>query len=262
MQHAGVPRRGPAPASLGLALLAALVAAGPSAGSGYEQARESAVRRCDAIDPAEYQTGLFFNPEGYRSYYVRSQCLQRVAVEFRDEVLCARVLRRRAWFSSSWGISQAQCAKLVRSGIAADEETLGAQRRSHRRGRIRLVDFEVLRDGNGRDYDIVPSFAGDPPHAYRLRFDLIPGGAGGGAVTIHSGGYHLERDSRIRIFVRREEIRARLPDFEPGQLHAVRATLIFEVGNGVQGGRWSDAFIERVFPERERTQSLEREVRF
>jgi len=231
-------------------------------GSRYEQARATAVHGCAAIDPTEYQTGLLFNPEGYRSYFVRSECFQRVAVQFRDEALCEQVRRRRAWFSSSWGYSKAQCRKLVREGIAADEQNLTEERRRYQRGRVRLVGFDVERDGNGRDYDIVPAFAGAYPHGYRLRFELLRAGGSGRAVPIHSAGYHLDADSRLRIYVRRDEIRERLPSFAPGQLYTLRATLIFEVGDGGQSGRWSDAFIERVFPVRERSQSLEREIRF
>ncbi|MGH7795010.1 MAG: hypothetical protein ACREQ2_08950 [Candidatus Binatia bacterium] len=46
------------------------------------------------------------------------------------------------------------------------------------------------------------------------------------------------------------------------QLYTMRATLILDVGTGKQGGRWSDTFIDRVFPVKERTQSLERKVCF
>jgi len=34
----------------------------------YDELRSAAVKQCQAIDPAEYQSGLFFNPDGYRSY--------------------------------------------------------------------------------------------------------------------------------------------------------------------------------------------------
>jgi len=46
----------------------------PAAASGgsYDDMRSAAVKRCEAIDPSQYQTALFFNPDGYRSYYVRS----------------------------------------------------------------------------------------------------------------------------------------------------------------------------------------------
>jgi hypothetical protein len=220
------------------------------------------VRDCAAIDPAAYQTGLLFNPDGYRSFYVRSACFQRAAIEFRDEALCERVKRRRAWFSSSWGYSKRQCRKAVREGIAADEAELVERRQRYQSGPLRLVDFAVEPNGNGRDYDIVPVFSGADANGYRLRFELIAAGAHGEPVAIHSDRYFLRGDSRLRVFVRRDEIRAHALHFEPGRRYAVRATLVREVGSGSPGGRWSDAFVERVFPERERSQSLERDARF
>lgn len=250
--------RSPLPA-LGLAVLATFAGPGIASGAEYEPMREAAVRSCEAIDPSEYRSGLFFNPEGHRSYYVRSECFQRIAVQFRDEELCAQVRRRRAWFSSSWGYSKSQCRKLVREGLAADEEALQGEKRRYQRGRVTLVDFAVERNGNGRDYDILPTFEGGPGHGYRLRIELLRAGE---AVTIHSGGYHLSGESRLRVFVRSEEIRERLPGFAAGQRHPLRATLILEVGRGGPGGWWSDAFVERVFPAGERSQSIERDVRF
>jgi len=74
--------------------------------------------------PAAYQSGLLFNPVGYRSYYLRSECFQRIAIEFRDQKLCDLVKPRHSLFSSSWGYSKAQCGKLVHEGLAADEKIL------------------------------------------------------------------------------------------------------------------------------------------
>lgn len=72
--------------------------------SGYTELRMAALKQCQAIDPADYQSGLFFNPDGYRSYYVRSECFQKTAVQFRDDALCADV---RQWVSL---LSDAQLA--------------------------------------------------------------------------------------------------------------------------------------------------------
>jgi hypothetical protein len=56
--------------------------------SGYTELRRAALKQCQAIDPADYQSGLFFNPDGYRSYYVRSECFQKTAFSFAMK-LCA-----------------------------------------------------------------------------------------------------------------------------------------------------------------------------
>ena len=118
------------------------------------------------------------------------------------------------------------------------------------------------RNGNGRDFDIIPSFAGDYAHGYVLNFDLVPVGPGKVSMLLHSSGYYVEGNSNLRVFLRQDEIRKRFPDFALNQPYTVRATLILDVGNGGQSGYWSDAFIERVFPIRERSQSVTREIRF
>src|SRR5262249_50100844 len=113
---------------------AALLGAPTASAAGYEELRARAVAACRAIDPAESQSGLLFNPDGYRSYYVRSECLQRAAVEFRDGSLCAEVKQRRAWFSSSWGVSRRRCRELVAEGAAADRAALEEARRRYAAG--------------------------------------------------------------------------------------------------------------------------------
>jgi len=120
-------------------------------GNDYEEQRVQAVQNCAVIDPREHQSGLFFNPDGYRSYYKKSQCFQSAAITFRDIGLCEKVRQRRALFSSSWGYSETNCVKLVEKAIADDNHvrisiqmirriafhqlyTLGLQLRTH--GRI------------------------------------------------------------------------------------------------------------------------------
>src|SRR5262245_61685903 len=95
---------------------------GPVAGlcASYDELRSAAVSRCTMIDPAEYQSGLAFNPEGYRSYYVRSNCFQNAAAQFRDESLCTHVKQRHSLLFSSWGYSAERCRQLVDEAAAAD----------------------------------------------------------------------------------------------------------------------------------------------
>ena len=97
-----------------------LFAASSLFASDYASMRSSALAQCGKIAPSEYQTGLLFNPDGYRSYYVRSECIQKVAIQFRDALLCAQVRRRYSLFSSSWGISMGtpQAANLRRKNCA------------------------------------------------------------------------------------------------------------------------------------------------
>ena len=234
----------------------------PSFSAGYDDQRSSAVKVCQAIDPADYQSGLIFNPDGYRSYYLRSECFQRIAVRFRDETLCRQVKQRVSLFSSSWGYSSARCRELVAEGVAADRKTLEETKQKYLVGAVRLRDFRVERNGNGRDFDILPTFSGDYGHGHTLRFEIIHSGATTPEILLHSSGYYVDGNSNLRIFLGQDEIRKRFPNFTLSRSYRVRATIVLDVGNGGLAGLWSDGFIERVFPVRERSQSLEREVRF
>jgi hypothetical protein len=225
----------------------------------YESQRAAALRQCEAISPKEYQTGLAFNPDGYRSMYMRSACLQRAAVLFRVPKLCDQVKQRRALFSSSWGYSKGNCLKLVAEGAQRDSVEIERLRTAYRAGPVRLVDIRLERNGNGRDVDVIPTFAPGYAAGYQLRVELLVGAR---AVAIDSSGYHLSGGDNIRGYIRSADIRARVPDFAFDRPWRVRATLILSVGFGGQSGMWSDAFIARGFPVAERSQSLDRVVGF
>jgi hypothetical protein len=244
------------------AVLLALAVGAAAAGPGYEELRAAAVAACRAIDPAEFQSGLLFNPDGHRSYYVRSECFQRAAVQFRDAALCAEVKRRWSLFSSSWGYSGRRCRELVAEGVAADLASLNALKQRWREGALHLRELRVERNGNGRDFDVVPSFAGAFAHGHVLRLELVGAGKGGADALLHDSGYWIDAGSQLWIFLRQAEIRQQVPGFALGRPYTLRATLVLGVGFGGPAGYQSDAFVERVFPERERSHSLEREVRF
>jgi hypothetical protein len=246
-----------------LTVAAGWLAGAAAADNPYPQQRAAAVRRCEAIDPKEYRSGLLLNPEGHRSFYVRSACLQEAAVMFRDEALCEPVRERRALFSSSWGYSAKRCRELVADGIAADRQALEDMRSRHAKGAVRLRDFRIERNGNGRDFDVIPAFDPGYGHAYTLRFELIELQEGPDrAVLLASSGFHLDGTDNVRIFVRQAHIRERFPHFALERRYRVRATLTLSVGHGGPSGRWSDAFIERLFPAAERSQFVEKDVRF
>ncbi|HKY07640.1 MAG TPA: hypothetical protein VJQ55_05345 [Candidatus Binatia bacterium] len=128
-------------------------------------------------------------------------------------------------------------------------------------GAARLSDFKIERNGNRRDFDIIPTFAGSYAHGHRLRFEIVPPGRDQ-AILLHSSGYYVDGNSNLRIFVRQDDVRARFAEFALDRPYLVRATITLDVGNGGLAGMWSDAFIDRVFPVRERSQFLEKEIRF
>jgi len=231
-----------------------------SPASDYAARKAAAKQQCEAIDPSKYQSGLLFNPDGYRSYYVQSECFQRAAVQFRDLPLCGRVHRRWSPISSSWGVSSRQCEKLVSNGVVADRTELEKEKQIYAAKPVRLQSFRVERNGNGRDFDFIPQFSGGNPHGYSLVFEIV--GVREQPILLHSDGYYIDANSRLNIFVRQADIRSRLPEFQQNHTYKVRATIIFGVGMGGESGYWSDEFIESTFPISERSQSLTMESKF
>ena len=228
----------------------------------YDELRASGIKSCEAIDRSAYQTGLTLNPDGYRSYYVRSECFQRVAIEFRDERLCAEVKERWSLLSSSWGYSRSNCQKRLRAGIDDDRKVLQERRARYLQGPVRLLDFTIQANGNGRDFDIVPTFSGAASGGYWLRFDIVLPLATPQTVLLHAAGYHVNGGANMRLFVTGEEIRRRTPQFALGRAYLVRASMMLSIGIGGQAGKWSDEFVEKTFPAAERTQVMEKEIRF
>lgn len=245
---------------LAVYLASALFAPCAQSQSNYAALKAAALQQCAKISPFESQTGLFFNPDGYRSYYVKSNCLQKAAVQFRDPEICDQVRRRYSLFSSSWGVSSTQCRKLVADGVATDRAKLQQEKQLAEMNPVQLKSFHIQRNGNGRDFDIIPEFSTGNPHGYRLVLEII--GVGEQPILIHSNGYYIDANSKLRIYVRQADIRARFPDFQLNHPYSVRATAIVSIGMGGLSGYWSDEFAESVFPLRERSQSVTIECKF
>lgn len=226
----------------------------------YDSARDAALNRCRAIDPNDAQTGLLFNPDGYRSYFVRSACLQDVAATFRDATVCAQVKERTSIFFSSWGYSPRRCVELVQQGEAADRRDLTTLRRQYEAAGITITDVQIERNGNGRDYDIVPTFAGRFAHAYTLSVDVVA--PGGEMVRIHSSSTYIDDASRLRLYLRRSELIARFPGFQDNASYPVRAVLTLDVGHGTPSGYWRPALIEQLFPLMIRSSTIRRTISF
>lgn len=240
--------------------LAALLAASNARALDYAEARSKAVQACEAISASESQSGLLFNPDGYRSYYVRSKCFQDAAVLYRDVMLCDQVRERRSLLFSSWGYAPARCRQLVTQGEARDRSELEKLKRAYAAGGIRLRDFRIERNGNGRDVDIIPILAGTYAHGYTLTFEIMPDS--GAPQLLYTTGSYLDEKSNLRYYVPQPTIRERFPAFALNRSYTVRATVTLDVGVGGQSGYWSPAFIERVFPVRERTQSMSKAAAF
>lgn len=244
-----------------LALIALLIGVAEARAVDYAELRTRAIKACEGIDPSESQSGLLFNPDGYRSFYVRSKCFQEAAIQFRDAVLCGQVRQRWSLFSSSWGYSADRCRQLVDEGTARDRKAVGDMKRAYVGGGMKLRDFRIVRNGNGRDFDILPAFTGTHATGYTLTFEILPN-ASGPAILLHRLGYYVDEKSHLNIYVRQADIRQRFPAFSMNGSYTVRGTVTYDPGFGGQSGYWSPEFIERVFPARERSQSITRLVTF
>jgi hypothetical protein len=245
-----------------LVLIALLLGIAEARAVDYGELRARAINACEAISPSESQSGLLFNPDGYRSYYVRSKCFQEAAVQFRDAALCEEVRQRRSLFSSSWGYSANRCRQLVAEGTTRDRAALEEMKRAYVAGGMKLRDFRIVRNGNGRDFDILPAFTGTHASGYTLTFEIVPDGAAGPAILLHRLGYYVDEKSNLNIYVRQADIRQRYPGFSMNRSYTVRGTVMLDVGFGGQSGYRSPEFIERVFPVRERSQSITRLATF
>lgn len=158
------------------------------------------------------------------------------------------------------GVSSTQCEKLVSDGVAADRAEFEKEKQLYNTAPVRLLRFRVERNGNGRDFDFIPEFSTGNAHGYRVDFEIV--GAREQPILLHSDGYYVDANSRLNILVRQADIRSRFPEFQLNHVYKVRATIIYSVGMGGVNRYWSDEFIEKTFPIRERTQSLTIESKF
>jgi hypothetical protein len=249
-----------APAFIALAVLAvAAVRVAAADDVSYEAARDSAFKKCRAIEAAQSQTGLLFNPDGYRSFFTRSACLQDAAVMFRDPSVCSEVKERTSILFSSWGYSVRRCLDLVQQGDAADRRDIEALRQRYEADRLTISDFQIEPNGNGRDFDIVPSFTGQFAHSYTLTFDVITTGR---TARIYSTSTYIDQASRLRLYLRRTELVSRFPEFRDNGTYPVRAELTLNIGGGGPSGYWRPALIDQLFPPAARSSSASRTITF
>jgi len=161
------------------------------------------INRCEAIPAGEYSSGLLFNPSGYQTFYHRSECFQKLAIEERDPVLCDRVRERDSWLFEGWYVSASNCRKLVKARQDADiREFASLDPRSINR----LTGLEINRNGNGRDFDLLVTTKGHFPGEYLLEIFFDRPGHSPALLyreTVHGG---LLDGTRI-LLLREEKLR-------------------------------------------------------
>lgn len=147
--------------------------------------------RCEAIDPEESVTGLLFNPPGRKTKFVRSSCLQRLAVRYRGASLCAQVRERTSMFFDGSAISRAAC----------QAEALVLIQDIHR-----LAEVAFFGNGNGRDMDIHIGFSGAYAYRYALTVAMLDE-AGTGSRILDSRERHIGAStSTLRLLIRAEQM--------------------------------------------------------
>lgn len=233
----------------------------PLVSSEYEDRLQQAVARCEQIDPEEYHTALWMNPDGYQSYYERSSCFLDIAASFREPEFCMEVRQRRAWFSSSWGVSEENCRERIAEKLAADRSELLAIRERYLSGPIRLESLSVERHGNGRNYDFIPRFSGTAAAGYRVTLSLLDDT--GSRYVIHENGYHIGGpSSQLRWYVPSADIRQAFPQFQQGYRYRLEVLVELTIGRVKSDGVVRENTIEEVFPAAERTARLVMEAEF
>jgi len=221
----------------------------------YESRLAAAQTHCEEVPAMKSHSGLWLNPEGYRSYYERSMCFQELALDFRQPRFCRLVHQRYSLFGSSWGYSEKNCSKLVQQARQQDEERLAQWRQAYRRDPVRLLGVTLRQDGNGRDFDLIPVFSAGFRFGYRFSaFLLDPSGARHEVVT---QGFRLGGvEPTISLFVRRDVITRAVPTFSA----AAPFTWVFELEVALPAGRgnalWPPGWLERSWPRAQRVQAL------
>lgn len=120
------------------------------------------------------------------------------------------------------------CRRLVHGQTETDRRALEHLKAAYASGRLELKDLRVERNGNGRDFDLVPTFGGTGKGSYLLTIEILPGNSRS-PVPVYSAGHYVEPDANLRLYVTGAEIRRRLPDFVPGGRYTVRTTMTLSV---------------------------------
>ncbi|MGY0559251.1 hypothetical protein ACW7G2_00800 [Luteimonas sp. A277] len=173
-----------------------MLAAGAGDAAGFScnacDVKASEVERCRRIDPAEYSTGMLFNPPGMKTTYKRSTCLYSLAREYRDESLCEEVRERKSLFFDGSAITRENCEQRVREVMAGDPEVVIADVK-------RLADVRWFRNGNGRDFDVHVRTSGSYAHRYELTVLMLDKAGAPGQVLWRNEYGRRAVDQRLQV---------------------------------------------------------------
>ena len=157
------------------------------------------------IPEHEYSTGLLFNPVGYKTYFHRSECIQRLAIDERDLALCDQARERKSWFFDGSAISPGACRMAV--DMKLDEERAELEQFLQAQP-YRIESVTIRRNGNGKDYDVLLDASGD--YAARYSFSLGVRTATGLDEIFEDSSYYSSSTGTRHLLLRAGDLEKRL----------------------------------------------------
>lgn len=118
----------------------------------FEQRRDRRMEACIDIPEDEYSTGLLFNPPGYKTFFHRAECLQKLAIDEHDPELCRHVHERKSWLFDGSAISPDACRVRVSEELEDDQKNL---EQFLQVDPYRITSIVLRKNGNGKDYDLL-----------------------------------------------------------------------------------------------------------
>jgi len=228
-----------------------------SVSAGYQEQLERALSNCEKTPAFKSRSGLFFNPQGYQAYWERSACYQKLAIKFRQSSYCKKVFQRYTIFSSSSGYSRQNCKQQVAEEREKDEAYLLSLKNKFARGPAILVDLDIIKNGNSKDYDVIPLFTSGYKSSYEMTFSLI---------DQHATRYDIDKTSfvlgeekpKIRWFIPRKIFDDAMPGFDDTDQYIVESWLTASVPVGRANVTWDPRWVESVWPRKERSMLFSR----
>ena len=172
-----------------------------SHGDDFKEQKSRGIAKCDEFSRHDYQTGLIFNPSGYQTFYLQSECFQKLAVEVRDISLCSEVQERKSWFFNGSAVSEERCIQLVKQLLEKDQSEAARIVGIHK-----IAELHFARNANGRDVDLRVVTRGSFWHKYKLLIEC-ESASGSGTAKIYEKEHTLgQQDHDLNLFIPIKEI--------------------------------------------------------
>jgi hypothetical protein len=231
-----------------------LSSSGSSQPTRYAELFQRALNTCLDIPFAESHSDFWFSPDGDSSRWGRSACLQKMAINFRDEALCDKVWRRYSLFNSSSHTSEAACRSKVQKKQQKDVDKLTADRQQYDRSPTIFTSLTIKNPISGdKGLSLVPAFSGAYPHRYVLKVWLTDKQRRDHLIHERLLYLGLEADGVSSIWIATEDIQDVVHEYELGAPYPWRADLIFPASLYGHGGAIHPDWFEQMWPESSRT---------